>query len=54
MIARTLAKELVNIAGKYPVISVTGPRQSGKTTLIKSLAFHTGGKLHNKDTSAIL
>ncbi len=37
MIARTLAKELINKAEKYPVISVTGPRQSGKTTLIKSL-----------------
>lgn len=25
------------MAGKFPVISVTGPRQSGKTTLIKSM-----------------
>lgn len=37
MIARNLADNLVNMAQKYPVISVTGPRQSGKTTLIKNL-----------------
>lgn len=37
MITRTLANQLTAMAGKYPVISVTGPRQSGKTTLIKSL-----------------
>lgn len=37
MIPRTLAKKLITLAGYYPVVVVTGPRQSGKTTLCKSL-----------------
>jgi len=36
MIKRSLSDELFRLAGKYPVISITGPRQSGKTTLVKS------------------
>jgi len=27
---------LIELAGKYPVVSVIGPRQSGKTTLVRS------------------
>lgn len=37
MISRILAKKLLTLAGFYPVVVVTGPRQSGKTTLCKSL-----------------
>lgn len=37
MISRNLANKLVTLAGYYPVVVVTGPRQSGKTTLCKSL-----------------
>jgi len=37
MINRNLKDKLVQLAGKFPVVSVTGPRQSGKTTLIKSV-----------------
>lgn len=37
MIRRTLTDELLRLAGKYPVVSITGPRQSGKTTLVKDL-----------------
>ena len=33
MIARTLEKKLHELAGYYPAVVVTGPRQSGKTTL---------------------
>lgn len=33
MISRTLEKKLHELAGYYPVVVVTGPRQSGKTTL---------------------
>ncbi|MFH1981605.1 MAG: ATP-binding protein [Pseudomonadota bacterium] len=33
MIKRTLEKKVHELAGYYPVILVTGPRQSGKTTL---------------------
>ncbi len=32
---RTVGKELLRLAGQYPVVTVTGPRQSGKTTLCK-------------------
>ena len=35
MITRTLGKKLHELAGYYPAVVVTGPRQSGKTTLCK-------------------
>ncbi len=35
MIERQIAKKLLYFAKKYPVVTITGPRQSGKTTLIK-------------------
>lgn len=37
MIERQLTAKIKEMKGKYPVITITGPRQSGKTTLIKSL-----------------
>lgn len=37
MIQRHLSDKVIQLASKYPVISVTGPRQSGKTTLVKQL-----------------
>lgn len=37
MISRTLEKYVRQMAKKYPVITITGPRQSGKTTLVKSV-----------------
>jgi len=37
MIKRALEGKIRELAGKFPIISVTGPRQSGKTTLIKSM-----------------
>jgi len=36
MIKRTLGKKLKNAAAHYPVVTVTGPRQSGKTTLVRA------------------
>jgi hypothetical protein len=36
MIERTLARKLVGMARSFPVVTVTGPRQSGKTTLCKA------------------
>lgn len=36
-IKRHLEKSIQAQAGKYPVIAVTGPRQSGKTTLLKNI-----------------
>jgi len=37
MINRIAAKELINLAGQYKTVAITGPRQSGKTTLVKSV-----------------
>lgn len=37
-IARTLLPELLRSAASYPVVSILGPRQAGKTTLVK-MAF---------------
>jgi uncharacterized protein len=36
MIQRNLAGPLRDVAGLYPVVTVTGPRQSGKTTLCQA------------------
>jgi len=35
MIARIIQKRLLSLWRSYPVIFITGPRQSGKTTLCK-------------------
>ena len=37
MIQRSLQHKLLEISTYYPVITITGPRQSGKTTLIKKV-----------------
>ncbi|MDO8774251.1 MAG: ATP-binding protein [Burkholderiaceae bacterium] len=37
MISRNIAPLLLELASQYPVITLTGPRQSGKTTLVKAL-----------------
>lgn len=34
---RILEKKIIHLSKKFPVITVTGPRQSGKTTLIKTI-----------------
>lgn len=36
VIVRNLAKKLEELAGYYPVVTVTGPRQSGKSTLCRA------------------
>jgi len=40
MIKRTLTKRIISLAQDFQVITLTGPRQSGKTTLVKA-AFPT-------------
>ncbi len=37
MITREISRFIANITKKYPVITITGPRQSGKTTLVKTI-----------------
>lgn len=36
MIPRTLTKKLRAVSAQFPVVTVTGPRQSGKTTLVRN------------------
>ena len=36
-ISRDMTKELLDLAASYPVVTVLGPRQSGKTTLVRHL-----------------
>ena len=37
MIKRNISDHLLNLSQKYPVITITGPRQSGKTTLARAM-----------------
>jgi len=37
---RTIETVLKNLADKYPVVTITGPRQSGKTTLCRKVFAH--------------
>ncbi len=37
MIKRRISERITKLAHAYPVVTVTGPRQSGKTTLVRSL-----------------
>ncbi len=40
MIKRTLSERLASLFEQYPFVTVTGPRQSGKTTLCRALFPH--------------
>ncbi len=40
MVTRSIGTHLLQLAGQYPVISVSGPRQSGKTTLVRQIFPH--------------
>lgn len=40
MVPRTLEPKLLALARKFPIVTVTGPRQSGKTTLCRSSFPH--------------
>ncbi len=54
MIQRSLSETILKFAGKYPVVSITGPRQSGKTTLVKALfPKHKYISLENPETRSI-
>ena len=50
MIYREIEKALKSLMQKYPAINITGPRQSGKTTLVKQLLNeHRYFSLENPD-----
>jgi predicted AAA+ superfamily ATPase len=50
MIERSLTKSIKRLIKQYPVISLTGPRQSGKTTLLKTFfPEYTYVSLENPD-----
>lgn len=36
-IERKLSKAIQRLGDKFPILAVTGPRQSGKTTLLKNI-----------------
>ena len=40
IVKREIVDALKQMAGKYPIIALTGPRQSGKTTLLKEMFSH--------------
>ena len=51
LISRTAESYLLQVAGQYPVITITGPRQSGKTTLCRKVfADKKYVSLENLDT----
>jgi len=37
MVAREIFSHLWTLASQYPVVTLTGPRQSGKTTLVRQV-----------------
>lgn len=37
MIKRQIADELITLLGEYPVVTLLGPRQAGKTTLVRAV-----------------
>ena len=50
MILRVLSSELKDYARQYPIVTVTGPRQSGKTTLVRNVfPSHTYVSLEDLD-----
>ena len=40
MFKRYITQELIDLSKAYPVVTITGPRQSGKTTLVKEVFPH--------------
>ncbi len=53
MVVRTLQKKIVEMARKFPVVAILGPRQSGKTTLARNLFPQKAYvSLENRDTLA--
>ncbi len=52
---RKIEPEVLEMAAQYPVLTITGPRQSGKTTLVKHLFGHLPYyNFESPDTRAIV
>lgn len=45
LINRTITKKIKEISKNYPVVMITGPRQVGKTTLLKYIMRRRKNKL---------
>ena len=41
MIPRLVTSKFIELTNQYPVVAITGPRQSGKTTLVKNVLKET-------------
>ena len=55
MINRIIESKVLHLSKKYPVITITGPRQSGKTTLVQSVfRDHSYYTLENPETRAVI
>ena len=53
MIERDLARKALAMAERFPVVSITGPRQSGKTTLVRAVfSDYSYVSLEDADTRA--
>ncbi len=53
MVPRVLEKKLRALAKRFPVVTITGPRQSGKTTLARAVfARHAYVSLEAPDVRA--
>ena len=54
MIPRAITPTIRRLAGKFPIISLTGPRQSGKSTLLRSaFADYDYVSLEDRDARAL-
>lgn len=54
LVKRAITDELLNLLGEYPVITILGPRQAGKTTLAKTtLTDFAYANLENPETREI-
>ena len=55
-ISREISRQLIELFRQYPIVTVTGPRQSGKTVLCRStfpgLGYADLGMPHERDFAA--
>ena len=50
MITRNITTELLTLLDEYPIVTILGPRQAGKTTLAQSLSHYAYVSLEDPDT----